>query len=94
MSGASGPGQLRGQPIRHKDSHNLSERGTHHRIGIDLGTANVVVYVQGKGIVLREPSVVAKDIRTNKILAVGEEARQTLGKTPSIFKRSGRFATA
>ncbi len=52
-------------------------------IGIDLGTANVVVYVKGKGIVLREPSVVAIDIRTNKILAVGEEARQTLGKTPA-----------
>src|SRR5579875_63402 len=52
-------------------------------IGIDLGTANVLVYVKGKGIVLREPSVVAKDIRTNKTLAVGEEARQMLGKTPS-----------
>ena len=42
-------------------------------IGIDLGTANVLVYVKGKGIVLREPSVVAKDVRTNKTLAVGEE---------------------
>jgi rod shape-determining protein MreB len=52
-------------------------------IGIDLGTANVLVYVAGKGIVLREPSVVAKDIRTNKTLAVGEEARQMLGRTPS-----------
>ena len=52
-------------------------------IGIDLGTANVLVYVKGKGIVLREPSVVAKDVRTNKTLAVGEEARQMLGKTPS-----------
>jgi rod shape-determining protein MreB len=39
--------------------------------------------VKGKGIVSREPSVVAKDIRTNKILAVGEEARQMLGKTPA-----------
>ena len=48
-----------------------------------MGTANVLVYVKGKGIVLREPSVVAKDIRTNKTLAVGEEARQMLGKTPS-----------
>ncbi len=52
-------------------------------IGIDLGTANVLVYVKGRGIVLREPSVVAKDIRTNKTLAVGEEARQMLGRTPS-----------
>ena len=52
-------------------------------IGIDLGTANVLVYVKGKGIVLREPSVVAKDVRTNKTLAVGEEARQMLGRTPS-----------
>ena len=52
-------------------------------IGIDLGTANVLVYVKGKGIVLREPSVVAKDVRTNRTIAVGEEARQMLGKTPS-----------
>ena len=51
-------------------------------IGIDLGTANVLVYVKGKGIVLREPSVVAKDIRTNRTIAVGEEARQMLGRTP------------
>jgi len=43
----------------------------------------VLVYVKGKGIVLREPSVVAKDVRTNKTLAVGEEARQMLGRTPS-----------
>jgi rod shape-determining protein MreB len=43
----------------------------------------VLVYVRGKGIVLREPSVVAKDVRTNKTLAVGEEARQMLGRTPS-----------
>jgi len=53
------------------------------QIGIDLGTANVLVYVRGKGIVLREPSVVARDTRTNKTLAVGEEARRMLGKTPS-----------
>ena len=51
-------------------------------IGIDLGTANVLVHVKGKGIVLREPSVVAKDTVTGKTLAVGEEARQMLGKTP------------
>jgi len=51
-------------------------------IGIDLGTATVLVYVKGKGIVLKEPSVVAIDQNTNKIRAVGEEARQMLGKTP------------
>jgi len=52
-------------------------------IGIDLGTANVLVHVKGKGIVLREPSVVAKDMNTGKTLAVGEEARQMLGRTPA-----------
>ncbi len=51
-------------------------------IGIDLGTATVLVYVKGKGIVLREPSVVAIDRNTNQILAVGEEARRMLGRTP------------
>lgn len=51
-------------------------------IGIDLGTANVLVYVKGKGIVMREPSVVAIDQNTNKILSVGEEARQMIGRTP------------
>lgn len=51
-------------------------------IGIDLGTANVLVYVKGKGIVLREPSVVAIDRDTNKIRAVGEEAYRMLGRTP------------
>ncbi|MFY9860964.1 MAG: rod shape-determining protein, partial [Candidatus Cybelea sp.] len=52
-------------------------------IGIDLGTANVLVFVKGKGIVLREPSVVAKDMNTGRVLSVGEEARQMLGKTPA-----------
>lgn len=51
-------------------------------IGIDLGTASVLVYIKGKGIVLREPSVVAIDRNNNKILAVGEEARMMLGRTP------------
>ncbi len=51
-------------------------------IGIDLGTANVLVYIKGKGIILNEPSVVAIDKNTNSILAVGEEARQMLGRTP------------
>ena len=51
-------------------------------IGIDLGTANILVYVKGKGIILKEPSVVAYDKDTNKIRAVGEEARQMIGRTP------------
>lgn len=51
-------------------------------IGIDLGTATVLVYVKGKGIVLREPSVVAIDNSTDKILKVGREAQQMIGRTP------------
>ena len=51
-------------------------------IGIDLGTATVIAYVKGKGIVLREPSVVAVDNNTGNILAVGKEARRMLGRTP------------
>ncbi|MDE3084097.1 MAG: rod shape-determining protein, partial [Verrucomicrobiota bacterium] len=51
-------------------------------IGIDLGTANTLVYVKDKGIVLREPSVVALDTTTRKVRAVGEEAKRMLGRTP------------
>jgi len=51
-------------------------------IGIDLGTATVIAYVKGKGIVLREPSVVAVDKDTKDVLAVGQEARKMLGRTP------------
>ena len=51
-------------------------------IGIDLGTANVLVYVKGKGVVLKEPSVVAVNRDTNQVLAIGEEARQMIGRTP------------
>ena len=51
-------------------------------IGIDLGTASILVYVNGKGVVLKEPSVVAFDRTTNKIVAIGEEARLMLGRTP------------
>ncbi|WPM31884.1 rod shape-determining protein [Hydrogenobacter sp. T-2] len=51
-------------------------------IGIDLGTANTVVYAQGKGIVLYEPSIVAVDVRSGRVLAVGREAKEMLGKTP------------
>ena len=53
-----------------------------NNIGIDLGTANTVVYAQNKGIVLYEPSIVAVDVRTGKVLAVGKEAKEMLGKTP------------
>ena len=51
-------------------------------IGIDLGTVNTLVYVKGKGIVIREPSVVAVDIRTDEVLAVGNLAREMIGRTP------------
>ena len=51
-------------------------------VGVDLGTANVLVYVQGMGIVVREPSVVAVNSKTGAILAVGEQARQMIGRTP------------
>lgn len=51
-------------------------------VGIDLGTSSVLVYVRGKGIVLREPSVVAVEKITGRILAIGEEARRMLGRTP------------
>ncbi len=51
-------------------------------IGVDLGTANVLVFVKGKGIVLREPSVVAMDKGSGRIISVGEEARKMLGRTP------------
>lgn len=51
-------------------------------IGIDLGTATVLVYVRGKGVVLCEPSVVAIDVESNQILAVGEQARSMIGRTP------------
>ncbi|MCH3954319.1 MAG: rod shape-determining protein MreB [Eubacterium sp.] len=52
-------------------------------VGIDLGTANVLVYIKNKGIVLNEPSVVAVNRDTDEILAIGEEARQMLGRTPA-----------
>ena len=62
-------------------------------IGIDLGTATILVYVKGKGIVLNEPSVVAIDRESGHIFAVGEEARRMLGRTREILSQcvlSGR----
>ena len=55
-------------------------------IGIDLGTTNILIYVKGKGIVLNEPSVVSVETSTNKILAVGKEAKEMIGRTPGKVK--------
>ena len=55
-------------------------------IGIDLGTANILIYVKGQGIILNEPSVVAIDDDSKKVLAVGSEAREMLGRTPGKIK--------
>jgi rod shape-determining protein MreB len=52
------------------------------KIGIDLGTANILVYVPGKGVVLNEPSVVAVSEQDNRILAIGNDAKQMIGRTP------------
>jgi len=54
-----------------------------HDIAIDLGTANSLVYVRGRGIVIQEPSVVAINQKTGQVLAIGEEAREMVGKTPA-----------
>ena len=51
-------------------------------IGIDLGTANVLIYIKGQGIVLNEPSIVAIDTDSKKVIAVGTEANEMLGRTP------------
>ena len=51
-------------------------------IGIDLGTANTLVYMRGKGIVMREPSVVALDVKNDEVMAVGQEAKEMIGRTP------------
>src|ERR671938_333443 len=54
-------------------------------LGIDLGTANTLVYARGKGIIISEPSVVAMDRRTKKVMSVGAEAKAMVGKTPSTI---------
>ena len=56
-------------------------------VGIDLGTANVLIYVDGKGIVLQEPSVVAVNKDTKEILAIGSEAKRMIGRTPGFIMR-------
>lgn len=57
-----------------------------HDIGIDLGTANTLVHVRGKGIMIREPSVVARHKKTKQIIAIGAEAKKMLGKTPQTIE--------
>ena len=55
-------------------------------IGIDLGTANVLIYIKGQGIVLNEPSIVAIDTDSKSVIAVGKEANDMLGRTPGKVK--------
>ena len=55
-------------------------------IGIDLGTANTIIYIRNSGIVLREPSVVAVDKRNDSVLAVGNEAKEMTGRTPDAVE--------
>ena len=55
-------------------------------IGIDLGTASILVYIKGRGVVLREPSVIAVDRDTGNVVAYGEDARLMLGRTPGNLK--------
>src|SRR4030066_202751 len=57
-----------------------------HDVGIDLGTANTLVYVKGKGIVIREPSAVARHKKTKEILAIGTSAKRMLGRTPAMIE--------
>ncbi len=57
-----------------------------HDLGIDLGTANTLVFVKGKGIIIREPSVVARHKKTKQIVAIGREAKRMLGKTPQTIE--------
>ena len=58
------------------------------KIGIDLGTANTLVFVPGKGVVVNEPSVVAISLLDNKVLAVGNDAKEMLGRTPDTIVAS------
>lgn len=57
-----------------------------HDIGIDLGTANILVHVKGKGIIIREPSIVARHKKSKEIIAIGREAKKMLGKTPASIE--------
>ena len=55
-------------------------------IGIDLGTANILVTIKGKGIILREPSAISIDVKTERVLATGFEAKEMVGRTPKEIK--------
>src|SRR6266849_1601090 len=57
-----------------------------HDIGIDLGTANTLVWVRGKGIAIREPSVIARHKKTKQTIEIGSEAKKMLGKTPASIE--------
>ena len=57
-----------------------------HDVGIDLGTANTMVLVKGKGIAIREPSVVARQKKSKEILAIGSAAKKMVGKTPAMIE--------
>ena len=63
-------------------------------MAVDLGTANTLVYVRGRGVVLNEPSVVALNTLTGAILAVGAEAKRMIGRTPRTSRRCGPSRTA
>ena len=63
-------------------------------VGIDLGTCNTLIYVRGKGIVIDEPTVVAVEKGTNRILAVGSEAKNMLERTPSNIKGKMRWVNS
>lgn len=64
--------------LRERINNSLS-----NEIGIDLGTANTLVYVSGRGVVINEPSVVAVNQKTGRVVAVGEQAKAMLGRTPA-----------
>src|SRR4030042_2334016 len=57
-----------------------------HDVGIDLGTANTLVWIKGKGIVIREPSCVARHKKTKEILAIGSSAKRMLGRVPATIE--------
>ena len=94
MRGLDGSEKAEIKKIKYNETHRFMYSRVHiqsrrkttmlmsNDIGIDLGTASILVYIKGKGVVLKEPSVVAIDRDTNKIMAIGEEARLMIGRTP------------
>lgn len=60
-------------------------------VGIDLGTATVIIYIGGEGVVLKEPSVVAVNMKTETVISVGEEAYKMIGKPLPTSKQSARY---